>query len=1003
MGMIADMARVSSPTFVGRRAQLQGLHAALAVASRRMPTVCLVAGDAGIGKSRLMAEFTEQARSAGAHVLSGDCLQLGDTGLPYAPFVGALRPLLRSLPRERLDELIGAGRADLSHLLPDLGYDPIPSRSAGPTSQAADQARLFEVVLGLLRRLSEDAPVVLVLEDLHWSDPSTRDLLRFLVRSGRDARLLIIGTYRSDELHRRHPLRPLIAELTRQEGVDTVELAALDHGELELLLTGITDTAPSADLVTTVLARSGGNPLFVEELMAAGKGGLAMPRSLRDTLDDRIRQLPDQAQHILRLASVAGPRVDHALLAEVADLSDAKLTDAIRTSVEHHLLVPTDPEETPGYRFRHALVQEVVYEDLLPNERTRIHAAYAMALDGHADRNPHERAGVAALLAHHWLLAHDVEHALAASIAAARAAVQTFAHHEAQALLERALELWARVAPDRLPAGLDRTVILEEAAEAAAQSGDTRRSIDLVRSALAETNAVAEPMRAGVLHHRLAWYLNEAGDWQSGVQAMERAVELIPLEPPTHERAGVIADLAHSLMIRGRFTESMGLAEAALAISRSVGSRQAETRALTALGLDLACRSDLERGIPMLRDAYRLALDAGDPQAIFLTAVGLGWSLDEAALHAEAVEVATAARERVRALGADARFGGQIGSKLGRALYELGRWEEAGRVLDDEIAGDPNRYAMRWLLSNRILLNVGRGRRAAIEADLQTYAGLGERVVGPDPDLIAARRAEFAIMTGQPRVARRLVADTLDQLEEPDLDTDSRRLMVTGLRAEADEADAAREIGDRRREAAAAARATELHGRLRAHVARVREVASNPVPPIAADLVLGDALVARGHGETVVASWEAVVSAARPLGRPFDLGRALVGLASDALRARRREDGAAALSEAHAIAIELGAVPLRDSVEALARRARIGLEGVDTADDAVARLGLTPREREVLALVADGCSNRRIAEVLFVAESTAGVHVSNILGKLGVTRRSQAAALAHRLGLFGLS
>ena len=227
MGIIAPMARVSSPIFVGRGAELERLSDALELATKQRPATRLVGGDAGIGKTRLVNEFVAGARASGAHVLIGDCLQLGETGLPYARFVGALRPLLQSLPRVRLDELIGPGRAELSHLLPDLGSPPATSgrRDRSPGAGAA-QARLFEIVFGLLRRLSDEAPVALILEDLHWADSSTRDLLRFLVRNARDARFLIVGTYRSDELHRRHPLRPLLAELGRLEGVDDIALSA---------------------------------------------------------------------------------------------------------------------------------------------------------------------------------------------------------------------------------------------------------------------------------------------------------------------------------------------------------------------------------------------------------------------------------------------------------------------------------------------------------------------------------------------------------------------------------------------------------------------------------------------------------------------------------------------------------------------------------------------------------------------------------------------------------
>ncbi|HEX7197216.1 MAG TPA: AAA family ATPase [Candidatus Limnocylindria bacterium] len=999
------MPRVSSPTFVGRVAELERLGHALRLATDHRAATRLVAGDAGIGKTRLIGEFVARARSSGAHILIGDCLQVGETGLPYAPFVGAMRPLLRSLPRDRLDELIGPGRRELSHLLPDLGSPSTAEEGRGEANPAAtaEQARLFEIVFSMLRRLSDDEPVVLILEDLHWADSSTRDLLRFLVRNARDARFLIIGTYRSDELHRRHPLRPLLAELERVDGVDDIELRAFGPYELAEQLAGIIGEPPEPDLVSAVLNRSGGNPFFAEELMAVGEAGLALPRSLRDTLDDRVRRLDDEAQRVLRIASVAGARVDHRILADVAALPEANLTEAIRGAVEHHLLVATAPEEVPGYRFRHALVQEVVYDELLPNERTQLHAAYAVAIERRAEGDPQERAGIAAQLAHHWLLAHDLARALPATLGAARAAAQAFAYPEAQAFLERTLELWSRVPPESLPRDVDRTVILEEAAEAAAQAGDPRRSIDLVRSALAETDAVRDPMRAGVLHHRLAWYLNESGDWQSGVTAMERAVELIPIDPPTQERARVVAEHAHSLMVRSRFSESMALAEAALAISRTVGAGLAETRALTALGLDLACRSDLERGIPMLRDGYVLALELGDPQAIFLTAVGLGWALDEAARHEEALEVASSARDRMRAMGAEARFGGQLASKMGRALFDLGRWEEAGRVLDETIAGDPTRYAMRWLLSNRIQLSTGRGQLSRARRDLMTYEALGEKVVGPDPDLMSSRRAELALVSGEPTVARRLIADTLNRLIEPELDTDARRLILTGLRAEADEADAARGSGDREREAVAVERADELVAQMHRHVARIRELASHLAPPIEADLKLADALASRTRGDADVDAWSAAVEARRTLGRPYELARALADLAAAAFHGKRRDDGAAALAEAHVIAVELGARTLREAIEALARRARIGLEGVDSADDAADRLGLTPREREVLALLADGRSNRQIGDKLFMAESTAGVHVSNILGKLGVTRRSEAAAVAHRLGLFQLS
>jgi DNA-binding CsgD family transcriptional regulator/tetratricopeptide (TPR) repeat protein len=1002
VGMIGSMSRVSSPVFVGRANELTRLSQALELAAAGRPVTRLITGEAGIGKSRLVEEFLNRARAFDALVLEGDCLPLGESGLAYAPFVAALRPLVRSLDAERLDRLIGPGRAELAHLLPDLG--PPPQRAKRPPdaslSATTARARLFEIMFGVLHRLAEERPLVLVLEDLHWADASTRDLLRFLVRNARTEPILVVATYRSDELHRRHPLRPLLTELQRLESVEIIELTTFGEAEVAAQLAGIRGSAPDPDLVATVLARSGGNPFFAEELLAAGAAGLVLPRSLRDTLEDRVRQMSADAQRIVRVASVAGARIDHDVLAAVADLQEVRLADGLRELIEHHLLVATSPDQEPGYAFRHALVQEVVYGELLPSERTQLHAAYATAIAG--SREPVERSGsaTAAQVAHHWLMAHDLERALPAALSAARAAAAGFAFAEAQGLLERALELWPKVGRDALPEGLDRIAIIEEAAEAAAQAGDARRSIDLVRSALAELDPRGDPTRSGVLQHRLAWYLNEAGDWQAGVLAMERAVELIPIDPPTPERARVLADLAHSLMVRGRYGDSLALGEAALAISRAVNAQVAAARALNVIGLDLACRSDFERAIPVLRESHDSAVGLGDPLAIFLTAVGLGWALDESARHAEALDLAQVTRDRVQHLGADARFGGQLASKAARALHDLGRWDEAATLIDETISAGTTHYAIRWLLSNRVRLRIARGQLDQARADLATYEGLGERVIGPDPDMMHLRRAELAIVAGEPAAARGFIRETLDKLAEPDLDSDARLLLLTGLRAEAEEADAARATGAKERLAAAIDSARELAAQLEAHLERVTGLAARPAAVIGADRALAAALAARAVGNADPADWEPAVAGRRQLGRPHELAAVLADAAAAFLDARRRREAEGAISEAHAIATALGAAPLRARLESLARRARIPLEGVDTLDDAADRLGLTRREREVLALVADGRSNRQIGEQLYMAESTAGVHVSNILSKLGVTRRSEAAAVAHRMGLF---
>ena len=261
--------RVSSSTFVGRSDQLSELETALADAAAGRPRLALVAGDSGVGKTRLISELAARARAAGARVLSGDCMALGEGELPYAPLVGALRSLVRA-GDPVLEQLPGSVRGELSTLLPMLA-DGARARAASADESA--QARLFEAVLWLLDTLGEDSPVLLGIEDLHWADRATRAFVAFLGRSLCRERVLVVATYRFDELHRRHPLRPLLVELERDAGSLKIELPPLTREELAEQLGDLLGAAPEGDLVERVLERSEGYPLFVEELMAASVDG----------------------------------------------------------------------------------------------------------------------------------------------------------------------------------------------------------------------------------------------------------------------------------------------------------------------------------------------------------------------------------------------------------------------------------------------------------------------------------------------------------------------------------------------------------------------------------------------------------------------------------------------------------------------------------------------------------------------------------------------------------
>ena len=381
----AVVTRVASPDFIGRTGELGAITEAIARGAAGDTVVVLVGGDAGIGKSRLVAEAAAAARAQGALVLEGGCVSLGNgEGLPFAPIVEALRRLPAMIaeggagPITALDELRSTETGDIGRLMPELGT---ASTSDTGLYDRPDwvQARIFEGVLALLRAMGERIPVLLIVEDLHWSDGSTRDLLSFLARNVRAERLAIVGTYRTDDLHRRHPLRPWLAEMERLPRVIRVEVGRFGRSELARQIEAILGHRPPTALVDAITARADGNPFFVEELLASGveDGAKRIPATLRDVLLTRVTALSDDAQRVLGIAAVAGRTAEPALLAAVAALPEAVLEDPLREAVGAQILTTQAAPRGDAYRFRHALLAEAVYDDLLPSERRRLHAAYA--------------------------------------------------------------------------------------------------------------------------------------------------------------------------------------------------------------------------------------------------------------------------------------------------------------------------------------------------------------------------------------------------------------------------------------------------------------------------------------------------------------------------------------------------------------------------------------------------------------------------------------------------
>jgi DNA-binding CsgD family transcriptional regulator len=986
----------TNPTFVGRAEELDRLLGLLDRAGHGRPVAGLVAGEAGVGKTRLLAELSDRAAKRDVRVLVGGCMEVGDVGLPYVPFVDAFRDLGTRPGEAEVAAPLVAAVPSLGRLLPELGE----VRAAAPApGDGFERVQLFDGVLTLLGRLSEIAPLLLVIEDLHWADHSTRDLLAFLVRTLRGGRVALVASYRSDELHRRHPLRPLLAELVRIPDLERVELAPFGREELAEHLRGMAGEPVTPAAVDRILARSEGNAFFAEELVAAGaiRADVALPDALADVLLGRIEALPELAQEVLKVAAVAGRRVGHQLLVAATGRPEAEVERGLRDAIAGQVLTADAVSES--YRFRHALLQEAVYGDLLPGERARLHATYARLLA--ATQDGAGGPGSAAELAYHCLASHDLTGALAALVRAAAQATAVSAPAEADRHLTQALELWDQVPQAAAVAGLEWVDLLLRAAEAANQSGQFRRAVGLTREAVAAIDPSADPLRAALAHERLGHYVLEAeievGWEQVEVQmlaACRRAVELVPAEPPTALRARVAAGLARALAVTGASEEARRWAEEALATARAAGSAEDESHALATLGTLEFRRDDVDSARSLLQESRRRAAVTGNRPLELRAQCNLGiLELDVGNLMVarttfdEAAELAERSGLGWSSYGVDSRVLGGV------AHYMAGEWDEAERLA---VAVDDRRPAAGPLSAVALFVEVGRGSASA-EERLARLAPFRE--VDPFADYLAGGcEADLALWQGDLDRARLVAERTVDsQLAGGDAFSLALiRPAALGVAVEAERAERARAAGDEAVLADARAAGLKLLEHARAGLARARERHRQVGPEALAWLARAEAEHARLEGRPAPELWAAAADAFG-YGYRYEEARSRWRLAEALLLDGNRDRAEAEARAAHATAVRLGAAPLRAEVEALARRGRLDLGAAAPPSEGAA--GLTPRELEVLRLVAAGRSNGQIAETLFISRKTASVHVSNILAKLGVHSRTEAAAAAHRMGL----
>jgi DNA-binding CsgD family transcriptional regulator len=960
---------------VGRAEELAELLATVDAAHRsERPTaaVAIVGGDAGVGKTRLLSELVTAANERNTLVLIGHCVDLGDTPPPYLPFSEAFARLAADHPDLVADVL--SAQPALARLLPGRG-------SLSPDDRL-DRGELFESVLGAFAFLAARTPLLVIVEDVHWADQASRDLLGFLFTRVGTERLAIVASYRSDDLHRRHPLRQTMAQWARIPSVTRIQLDPLAPPDVRSLVRAIHPEPLAESDLASIINRADGNAFFAEELVAAAEqcaDTAHLPWQLADLLLVRLDRLSADARALVRVAAVAGRRVSHSMLSEVADMPGDRLDDALRDAIDAHVLQLTPSGR--GYTFRHALLAEAVYDDLLPGERVRLHAAYATVLSARSDRS-------AAELARHARASHDLPTAYSASVRAGDEAMSVAAPQEALRHYEAALELRGQL-PDQDANSVDLVVSLVDAALAAGHAARGRR---LASQSLAELPSDApDAVRAQLLYA----VARAAVDSESEGESMDAAADALRLTAPEPSMFRVRAAALYSRinLIRGREVDAERWAGEAIDAADALGKPAAAAEARTTLAMLRRRVSEPTEVTAQLREIVEQTRANGEVAAEIRGRYNLGSLFAEQGQLAEAEHAYETTWRRAQQLGRPwSLFALDARAMVGILRYQRGDWDGALEALDTADESPPDLAAGR-LASAGLIVRVGRGEADASDGDAL-------RELWPMESLIANgcilamleahaqhRRADAALDLIDEAVA------LLGDVWQEEWFLGRIRISALGVMACAAAAhDAPGPVRSALVERAAAlvadGRTAEQKGlpigrqlgveavawsaRLEAEWAYLRWVAGIDAPD------------EKEH----IAAWTEAIDAFG-YGNVTEVARGRVRLAQVLRAAGRTAEAAAEADLARPAARAMRATALLADLRALGTTPAASRQGPSGLGS------LTEREREVLDLLVDARTNRQIAARLYISEKTVSVHVSNILAKLGVRSRAEAAALAR--------
>lgn len=943
-----SMPHAPSAEMVGRDAELADLRRAFDVVRDGVPAAVLVEGEAGIGKSRLVREFTQEiAQAADVHV--GWCIDQGASRTPYGPLTGILRSIVARMGADRVRATVGVGVEALGMLLPELVDTPAARERTSPE-------RLRDAIASLIEAAAEQAPQVLVVEDLHWADDSTLALLSFLLRALERGRILLLITCRSDDVRRGDAVSRFIGEATRARLLERLLLARLGDDAVRELVHRITGRAPSPAALERLQLRAEGVPFFVEEMACCSQGPL--PDTLRDLLLARFDRLGDDARRVVQIVSGAERPLSHPILARLAALPEERLDAAIREATRSGVVVVVDDD----YRFRHALLREAVHDDLLPGERARLHRAYAEALEANGDG-----AGDAAALAYHWQLAQDDRRAIVAAAGAMRHAKAQYAFASAARFGELVLELWPLVPDAAEAAGVERLELLLVLGSILRNAGDGERALAVANVALEEIDPeTVDARRHARLLRNKALYLVNLGR-PGAIPLLQQALEIAERHIPDDAfRAELLNQLASRRMIAGDRDEAIRLADEAEYHAVVAASTDQVSIAANVRGGSLAHLGRVAEGVREYERARELA--AGST-AEMRYRVNYSDLLTLLGRYREAVEVAEEGLRRARELRVERTSGSIMAQNMVVPLLELGEIDRVEEMLSRDFVQGTLRVFRMYMSMTRVRVLAWRGRVAEAAEMLHEWlpafeeTGRTERQIWYDRIMMAVAVAESS---GDVRGALDVVLDMLRD-DQPAL-LHQRRLLLEGAALVAE----LRAGGADVTEASAAIRAAWA-----AQPEQLRHDAWSTVLDALIDPESADVseVLRLSDGDDVPATFRVVLRLehARRQVRDGDRGAA-----------------AATVAEASAIADALGHARLQSRVTELAEAA--GLRATAAAGGPEQ---LTAREQQVLDLIAEGLSNRQIGERLFISVKTVSVHVSAVLRKLGVSTRTEAAIVGR--------